>query len=112
MKHRRPHRLASQILACAFVLGVGCILIVAGWRVCGRFGERCEEVGQFFPRYDTATKRIDLVMYDLNKNGVIDTWAYRNTDGSERFDVDRNEDGVIDRILLLDGHSTVRMQPG
>ena len=80
-----------------------------GWRVCGRYGERCEEAGQFFPSYNAEARRIDLVMHDLNGNGVIDTWVYRNGPRIEEIEIDRNEDGTIDRLLLPDETGTLRL---
>jgi hypothetical protein len=95
----------------ALVTGVGAALGVAGWRVCGRSGQRCEDAGMFFPLYDARTARITGVMYDLNRNGLIETWAYRKGDSAGQFDIDRDEDGVIDRILVIDRYSTLRLQP-
>ena len=111
MRRRRWLRRTRHAAGLALVAGVAAFLGVAGWRVCGRFGERCEEVGLFFPQYDATTKRIDLVMYDLNKNGFIDTWVYRKGPHTSQVDIDRDEDGAIDRILMIDKYSTLRLQP-
>jgi hypothetical protein len=86
----------------ALAVGVAAALGVAGWRVCGPYGERCEEAGQFFPSYNAQTGDIDVVMHDLNGNGVIDTWIYRSTERIEEIEIDGNEDGTIDRLMVLD----------
>lgn len=99
----------QRIAATALVVGVAVALGIASWHACGRYGERCEEAGQLFPGYDRASRRINLVMHDLNKNGVIDTWVYRNERGIEEVEIDRNEDGVIDRVLVPDGEGTMRL---
>ena len=97
------------IAGAALVLGVGAALGVAGWRACGRYGHRCEDAGQFFPIYNAAARRIDLVMHDLNGNGMIETWVYRNHQHIEKVRIDRNEDGTIDRTLLPDATGTLRL---
>jgi hypothetical protein len=102
-------RSALPILGTALALWVATALGVAGWRVCGRYGERCEEAGQFFPGYNADARRIDLVMHDLNRNGVIDTWVYRNGSRIEEIEIDRDEDGTIDRVLTLDERGTLRL---
>ena len=108
MRTRRSSPIAA-ILGATFVAGVAALLGAAGWRACGKYGERCDEAGQFFPGYNAESQRIDLVMHDLNENGVIDTWVYRNGRQIEEIEIDRDEDGTIDRILRLDGEGTLRL---
>jgi hypothetical protein len=100
--------IVQRVAATALIVGVAVTLGIAGWHACGRYGERCEAAGQLFPGYDRDSRRINLVMHDLNKNGVIDTWVYRNERGIEEVEIDRNEDGVIDRVLVPDGEGTMR----
>lgn len=108
-RHTRNWRSHVRWLAStALALGVAAALGVAGWRVCGRYGERCEGAARF-PSYDTETGAIDLVMHDLNRNGVIDTWIYRNGQGIEEIEIDRDEDGTIDRILVPDEQGALRL---
>ena len=109
MTRSRRVRITRRIVEAALILGVGAALGVAGWRVCGRYGHRCEDAGQFFPIYNAAARRIDLVMYDLNGNGLIETWVYRNQQHIEKVRIDRNEDGAIDRTLLPDAAGTLRL---
>jgi len=111
-RHRKRTWLSKAwrwIVAPLFVMSVAVWLGVVGWRSCGRYGERCEESGQFFPGYNTDTRQIDLVMHDLNRNGVIDTWVYRNGQRIEEIEIDRDEDGTIDRLLIPDEYGTLRL---
>jgi hypothetical protein len=103
-----PMPTARHVISVLAFFGASIALGIAGWRVCGRFGERCEDVGHFFPRYNANTRQIDLVMYDVNRNGVIDTWVYRKGEDESRVDIDSDEDGAIDRTLIFDRHSTLR----
>ena len=109
MTRSRLAQAVRWIAGSALILGIGAALGVAGWRTCGRYGHRCEDAGQFFPIYNAAARRIDLVIYDLNGNGMIDTWVYRNQQHIERVRIDRNEDGTIDRTLLPDAAGTLRV---
>jgi hypothetical protein len=49
------------------------------------------------PTYDRATGRLELLKYDANGDGTVDTWSYM--DGAEivRIEIDTNHDGVLDR---------------
>jgi len=94
---------ATVIIAVAVVLGV------RGWRACGKYGERCEQAGQFFPVRDAATGRIDMVMHDVNGNGVVDTWVHRTEAGIDEVEIDRDEDGTIDGVLSRDSQGTLRL---
>jgi hypothetical protein len=49
------------------------------------------------PVYDPKTGKLQLLKYDSNGNGSIDTWS--NMDGARavRIDIDSDEDGKIDR---------------
>ncbi len=108
-RERRNWRSRLQwLVGGAVAAGVAMALGVAGWRVCGRYGERCEGAARF-PSYDADTGAIDLVMHDLNGNGVIDTWIYRNGEAIEEIEIDRDEDGTIDRILVPDEQGALRL---
>jgi hypothetical protein len=54
-------------------------------------------VGRAEAEYDKATGRLQLVRFDSNNNGKLDT--FRHMDGARlvRIDVDSNEDGRIER---------------
>jgi len=49
------------------------------------------------PVYDQKTGKLQLLKYDSNGNGVIDTWSYMDGARVVRIDIDSNEDGKIDR---------------
>jgi hypothetical protein len=113
MRSRRSHRpkrrgRARAAAAALFVAGVAAALGVAGWRICGPHGERCEETA-WFPGYNVETGDIDLVMHDLNGNGIVDTWIYRNGRRIEEIEIDRNEDGTVDRLLVSDADGTLHL---
>src|SRR5262245_55347771 len=48
----------------------------------GGAGERIE------PVYDKKTGKLELLKYDSNRNGVIDTWSYMNGPRVERIEID------------------------
>jgi hypothetical protein len=111
-RRRRPaarfRAAVRRVIGPALAIGVAAGLGVAGWRTCGRYGERCGEAGQFFPVYDLDTGGIRLVMHDLNGNGVIDTWVYRNGIRIEEIELDRDEDGTVDGLMVADEHGVLR----
>ena len=47
--------------------------------------------------YDPKTGKLDLLKYDSNGDGKIDTWAYMDGARVVRIEIDKNEDGKIDR---------------
>jgi len=52
---------------------------------------------QIQPIYDKATGKLQLLKYDSNKNGVVDTWSYMDGARVVRIEIDKDEDGKIDR---------------
>jgi hypothetical protein len=49
------------------------------------------------PTYDGHTGRLRLLKYDSNGNGKVDTWSYMDGTRVLRIEIDRDEDGAIDR---------------
>ena len=49
------------------------------------------------PVYDPKTGKLQLLKYDSNGNGVIDTWSHMDGARAIRIDIDADEDGKIDR---------------
>lgn len=49
------------------------------------------------PVYDAATGRLQLLKYDANGDGRIDTWSYMDGARVVRIELDTNEDSSIDR---------------
>jgi hypothetical protein len=49
------------------------------------------------PVYDKNTGKLQLLKYDSNGNGTIDTWSYMDGARVVRIEIDNDEDGKIDR---------------
>jgi antitoxin component YwqK of YwqJK toxin-antitoxin module len=49
------------------------------------------------PEYDKKTGKLQLLKYDSNGNGKVDTWSYMDGGRIVRIEIDTNEDGRIDR---------------
>jgi hypothetical protein len=49
------------------------------------------------PVYDPQSGMLQLVKYDANRNGRVDTWIHVEGSRIVRAEVDGNEDGTIDR---------------
>jgi hypothetical protein len=53
--------------------------------------------GRVEPVYDQTTGRLQLLKYDANADGTIDTWSYMDGARVVRIELDPNQDEVIDR---------------
>ena len=49
------------------------------------------------PEYDTKTGKLRLLKYDSNGNGKADTFSYMDGSRVLRIEIDKDEDGTIDR---------------
>ncbi|OFV93278.1 MAG: hypothetical protein A3G76_12025 [Acidobacteria bacterium RIFCSPLOWO2_12_FULL_65_11] len=49
------------------------------------------------PEYDTKTGKLQLLKYDSNGNGTVDTWSYMDGVRILRIEIDADEDGKLDR---------------
>jgi hypothetical protein len=47
--------------------------------------------------YDRTTGRLELLRYDANSDGKVDTWSYMNGVDVVRIEIDTNHDGILDR---------------
>lgn len=47
--------------------------------------------------YDLETGRLQLITFDSDDNGVIDTWSYMDGNIPLRTEIDQDEDGTVDR---------------
>ena len=47
--------------------------------------------------YDRETGRLELITFDSNDNGTIDTWSFMDGNTVLRIEIDRDEDGTVDR---------------
>jgi hypothetical protein len=60
-------------------------------------GDSVEARKRITPEYDKKTGRLELLKYDANGNGVVDTWSYMDGARVVRIEIDKDEDGKIDR---------------
>jgi hypothetical protein len=81
-KKSRHTLLCCLVFACA-VLPAGC--------------QRRPGAKRIEPVYDPKTGKLQLLKYDSNGNGAIDTWSYMDGARAVRIDIDSDEDGKIDR---------------
>lgn len=54
------------------------------------------------PVYDSKTGKLQLLKYDSDGNGKVDTLSYMDGARIVRIEIDRNEDGTIDRWEYYD----------
>ena len=47
--------------------------------------------------HDQATGRLELIRLDFNDNGTNDTWSYMDGRIVQRIEIDRAEDGAVER---------------
>ena len=52
--------------------------------------------------YNKTTGKLQLLKYDANGNGKIDTWSYMDGARVVRIEIDKDEDGKIDRWEYYD----------
>lgn len=53
--------------------------------------------GRVEPVYDDATGRLQLLKYDANGDGTIDTWSYMDGARVVRIELDRDQNNIIER---------------
>src|SRR5204862_160595 len=49
------------------------------------------------PEYDKTTGKLQLLKYDANGDGITDTWSYMDGARVVRIEIDKDQDGKIDR---------------
>ena len=54
------------------------------------------------PTYNEETGKLELLTYDVDDNGVIDSWTYMDGTRLLRAEIDADEDGVIERWEYYD----------
>jgi len=54
------------------------------------------------PFYDPQTGKLQLLKYDSNKNGRVDTWSYMDGTRVLRIEIDNDENGSLDRWEYYD----------
>src|SRR5687768_8305206 len=83
LRDRAPGRCRLMpALLCALVVGCG-----------APEGEQ----GRIEPVYDAASGRLQLLKFDANRDGTIDTWSYMDAGRIIRIELDADQNQVIDR---------------
>ena len=75
------------LLFCALTLGAGC---------------GSPESTTIEPVYDKLTGKLQLLKYDSNHDGRVDTWSYMDGTRVLRIEIDKDEDGKLDRWEYYD----------
>ena len=81
----------SQVQATTALL----LLIALPSTSCNRQGDEARK--RITPEYDKKTGKLQLLKYDSNGNGKVDTWSYMDGARVVRIEIDKDEDGKIDR---------------
>ena len=63
--------------------------------------------GRVEPVYDDATGRLQLLKYDANGDGTIDTWSYMDGARVVRIELDSDQNSVIDRWEYYGADQTI-----
>jgi hypothetical protein len=82
-----PHSSPAGVIGLLVVCAAGAIT------ACGTPADRA----RIEPTYDRATGRLELLKYDANGDGKMDTWSYMDGAQIGRIEIDTNDDGVLDR---------------
>ena len=73
------------------------LVFVCGVSVAVGCGAPNEAVARIEPTYDPATGRLQLLKYDANGDGRVDTWSYMDGAMVVRIEIDADHDGTLDR---------------
>jgi hypothetical protein len=77
---------------------VGAVLVAAaGLALAGCDGHDAQARKRIAPEYDKKTGKLTLLKYDSNGNGKVDTWSYMDGARVVRIEIDKDENGTIDR---------------
>src|SRR5205807_41982 len=63
---------------------------------------RSRQSGKIEPVYNQQTGKLQLLKYDSNGDGKVDTWSYMDGTRVLRIEIDKDEDGKIDRWEYYD----------
>src|SRR5574340_1371918 len=95
---KRPNRYTLAAIAVGWFLLFAPIM--AG---CGS-GRSATPAKRIEPVYDKTTGRLQLLKYDSDGDGKIDTWTYMDGPRVVRIEIDKDEDGKIDRWEYYDAN--------
>jgi hypothetical protein len=77
----------------ASVIGLLVVCTAGAIAACGRPADH----GRIEATYDRATGRLELLKYDADGDGEVDTWSYMDGAQIVRIEIDTNDDAVLDR---------------
>jgi hypothetical protein len=60
-------------------------------------GDGNSAANRMAPVYDQKTGKLQLLKYDSNADGKVDTWSHMDGARVVRIDIDKDQDGLIDR---------------
>src|SRR4051812_47801172 len=81
---------------------VALLVGVPGVIGCDRKAEEARK--RISPEYDKVTGKLKLLKYDSDGNGVVDTMSYMDGARVVRIEIDKNEDGKVDRWEYYDAN--------
>src|SRR3954452_6141439 len=84
---RKKHHLIDALLVGALIGAASC---------------RSHETSSIQPVYDKLTGKLQLLKYDSDGDGKIETWSYMDGSRVLRIEIDKDEDGKIDRWEYYD----------
>jgi hypothetical protein len=67
-------------------------------------GCRSRESSNIQPVYDKLTGKLQLLKYDSNGDGKVDTWSYMDGTRVLRVEIDKDQDGKLDRWEYYDAN--------
>jgi hypothetical protein len=76
--------------------GIGIPILIVGVSAVG-CGAPGSDTSRIEPVYDNATGQLQLLKYDANGDGTIDTWSYMEGARVMRIELDRDQNRVVDR---------------
>jgi EF hand len=77
------------------VASLGLLVLALNSVACDRTSSEARK--RIVPEYDKATGKLQLLKYDSNGDGKIDTWSYMDGPRVVRIEIDRDGDGTVDR---------------
>ena len=77
------------------IVSLGLLALALYSAACDRTGDEARK--RIVPEYDKATGRLQLLKYDSNGDGKVDTWSYMDGPRIVRIEIDKDGDGTVDR---------------
>src|ERR687888_407540 len=74
-----------------------CSILAGSLALAGCGGADSPAAKRLEPVYDQATGKLQLLRYDANGDGKIDTWSYMDGAVIVRIEIDSDGDGTVDR---------------